>query len=321
MRSIETITEFGTGIVYLSDLNKKIESGEIDDVIMFSEAIHVKMIDMIADDIASKGKRIVLIAGPSSSGKTSFSKRLCMALWVNGRKPIYLGTDDYFVARDKIKVDEDGVQNFENLDAMDLDLFNKQMKALLDGKEVDIPRFDFLTGHPVFGERKTQAHEGQVIVVEGIHGLNPALAADIELKDEYRIYIAPMTELHIDEQNKIQTSDIRKLRRMVRDNRHRGWDPVSTLSSWERVRIGEMENISPYKENADMVFDSSLPYEYAVLKKYAEPLLEQIGETSEWYFEAQRQLELLSNVEVLDDESFIANNSIIREFIGGSVIL
>ncbi len=321
MRSIETITEFGTGIVYLRDLNQKIVSGEIDDVIMFSEAIHVKMINFIADTIVKNGKRIVLIAGPSSSGKTSFSKRLCMALWVNGRKPIYLGTDDYFIARDKIKLDKNGVQNFENLDAMDLDLFNKQMKSLLDGEEVDLPRFDFLSGHPVFGERKTQAHEGQIIVVEGIHGLNPALAADIELKDEYRIYIAPMTELKIDGQSKIQTSDIRKLRRMVRDNLHRGWDPLATLSSWETVRIGEMENILPYKDNADIIFDSSLPYEYAVLKKYAKPLLEQIGETNEWYFEAQRQLSLLNNVVELEDESFIANNSILREFIGGSIIV
>lgn len=322
MKSVETITEFGTGIVYLSDLNEKIKTGEIDDVIMFSEAIHERMIERLADDIAAKGKRIVLVAGPSSSGKTSFTKRLCMQLWLNGRKPIYLGTDDYFLSRDKMKIDENGNKNFENLDALDLDLFNKQLADLMAGKEVDLPRFDFITGHPVFGERKTVARAEQVIVVEGIHGLNPELTKDLNEEDKYRIFIAPMTEPKIDENRKIQTSDVRKIRRMVRDNAHRGWDVFATLATWENIRNGEYENILPYKDKADAIFDSSLCYELAALKKYATPLLNSVPLGNEFYPEAQRLLDILDHVdEIGDNERYIANNSIIREFVGGSIIV
>ncbi len=321
MKNIETITEFGTGIVFISDLNESIKSGEIDDVILFAEALQEKMISNLADEIVSNGKRIVMVAGPSSSGKTSFTKRLCIQLWVNGRKPIYIGTDDYFIAREKIKKDPNGLRNFENLDALDLDLFNKQMKALIDGETVDLPRFDFITGHPVFGERHTQAHEGQIIVVEGIHGLNPALAADIDPADMYRIYIQPNTELKIDSTRKIQVSDVRKIRRLIRDNAHRGWEPEQTLSVWEGVRNGELENIVPFKDSADCLFDSSLVYELAALKKYAVPLLNSIKEGSPWYIEAQRQLDILDNVLELPEENVIPSNSIIREFIGGSAIV
>ncbi|MDO5441513.1 MAG: nucleoside kinase [Bacillota bacterium] len=321
MKSLETITEFGTGIVYLSDLNKKIETGEINDVIMFSETMHEKRIAELADQIVSEGKHIVLVAGPSSSGKTSFTKRLCMHLWINGRKPIYLGTDDYFIARDKMKVDENGNKNFENLDALDLDLFNKQLSDLLAGKLVDIPRFDFMSGNPVFGERQTQAHEGQMIVVEGIHGLNPELTADIPDEEKFRIFIAPMTEPKIDDKHKIQTSDIRKIRRMVRDNAHRGWDVITTLSTWENIRNGEYENILPYKDNADALFDSSLPYELAALKPYALPLLEKVELGNQWYPEAQRMIDILSKVDALQDETYIVGDSILREFVGGSIIV
>jgi len=279
------------------------------------------MISDVADEIVSKGKRIVLVAGPSSSGKTSFSKRLCIQLWINGRKPIYLGTDDYFLARDKMKLDENGIKNFENLDALDLELFNHQMRDLLDGKLVDIPRFDFIAGHPVFGERHTQAHEGQVIVVEGIHGLNPALTSDINPEDIFRIFIQPMTEMKIDASRKIQTSDVRKLRRIVRDYNHRGWSPEKTIEGWERVRNGELENIIPYKDQADCLFDSSLVYELAALKKYAQPLLHDIKEGSPCYVEAQRQLDILGNVLELPEEKVIPSDSLIREFIGGSTVV
>lgn len=321
MKSFETITEFGTGIVYLSDLNEKIKSGEIDDVILFAETLHEKRISELADQIVAEGKRIVLVAGPSSSGKTSFTKRLCVQLWINGRKPIYLGTDDYFIARDKIKVDETGHKNFENLEALDLKLFNEQLSDLLAGKSVDIPRFDFMTGNPVFGERKTQAHEDQLIVVEGIHGLNPQLTESIDEHEKFRIFIAPMTEPKVDEKTKIQTSDVRKIRRMVRDNEHRGWGVIETLSNWETVRNGEYENILPYKDNADAIFDSSLVYELAALKPYAEPLLEAVEIGNQWYPEAQRIIDILSHVDSLKDERVIVGDSLLREFIGGSIVV
>ena len=321
MKQLETIIEYGTGIVYLSDLNKKIQSGEIDDVIMLSEAIQERMIAELADRIAKEEKHIVLVAGPSSSGKTSFTKKLCMQLWINGKKPIYLGTDDYFLSRDKMKIDENGNKNFENLDALDLDLFNKQLTDLMNGKLVDLPRFDFMAGHPVFGERQTQAHEGQMIVVEGIHGLNPALTAGIDDSQKFKIFIAPITEPKIDEKHKISTSDVRKIRRMVRDNAHRGWDVIATLASWEKIRTGEYENILPYKDNADAVFDSYLIYELAALKPLAIPLLEAIPLGNEYYPEAQRLIDLLSHVDGLEDTHCLASDSIIREFIGGSIVV
>lgn len=321
MNNPETIIEYGAGIVYLSDLNKKIASGEISDVIMLAEAIQERSIAHIAHRIAAEGKRIVLVAGPSSSGKTSFTKRLCMQLWTNGKKPIYLGTDDYFLERDAVKIGPDGHRNFENLDALDLDLFNKNLCDLLAGKLVDIPRFDFITGKKVFGEQKTQAYEGQTIVVEGIHGLNPLLTAGIPDEEKFRIFIAPMTEPKIDDNTKIQTSDVRKIRRIVRDNAKRGWGARETLNNWENVRNGEYENILPYKDNADDVFNSSLVYELAVLKPVIRPLLEDITEGEENFHEAQRLLNLLSNVDELTETKFISNSSIIREFIGGSIVV
>jgi len=321
MKNVETITEFGTGIVYASDLNDKIKSGEIDDVILFSEALQEKMIADLAEEIAAAGKRIVLVAGPSSSGKTSFTKRLCVQLWINGRKPIYIGTDDYFIARDKMKKGPDGVLNFENLDALDVELFNKQIKQLIDGETVDLPRFDFIAGHPVFGERHTKANPGQVIVVEGIHGLNPVLASDIHPDDCYRVFIQPITELKISASKKIQTSDVRKLRRMVRDNAHRGWKPEQTLEVWETVRNGELENIIPFMDSADCYFDSALVYELAALKKHVAPLLSEIQPGSPFYPEAQRQLDILDNVLELPEERLIPSNSILREFIGGSSVV
>lgn len=320
-KTTETIVEYGTGIVYLSDLNKKIETGEIDDVIMFSETLQSVRMSRLADLIVDEKARVVLVAGPSASGKTTFTKRLCMHLWINGKKPIYLGTDDYYLARELIQFEKDGTRNFDRITALDLDLFNHQLKKLMDGEEVDIPRFNFLTGMPEFGNHKTVAYPEQIIVVEGIFGLNPLLTSEIPDELKFRIYIEPSTEARIDDSRKIQTSDVRKLRRMVRDNSHRGWDCIHTLDAWEKVRLGEYENIIPYKDTVNAYFDSSFIYDLSALKPHVAPLLKEIKQDNKYYKESQRLLEILSHVEPLPSERCIPSNSIMREFIGGSAVV
>lgn len=320
-KTIETITEYGTGIVYQSDLNEKIRSGEIDDVIMFNETLQSVIMQKLANMIVEEKIRVVLVAGPSASGKTTFTKRLCMHLWVNGRKPIYLGTDDYYKARDLVKIEKDGTRNFDRIDAINLNLFNTQLRQLMDGEEVDIPSFDFIVGKPVFGTRKTKAYPEQIIVVEGIFGLNPLLTSQIDDNEKFRIFIMPSTEPRIDDTRKVDPSDVRMLRRIVRDNAHRGWGPGQTMDAWEKVRIGEYENIFPYKDTVNAYFDSSFIFDLAALKPHAAPLLKDIKQTDPHYKEAQRLLEILSHVEALPSERCIPMNSIIREFIGGSVIV
>ncbi len=308
------------GIRYMDDLNELIRKGEINEIIQISEALHEKSIAGIADQIVRDKKRIVLIAGPSSSGKTTFAHRLCTQLWVNGRKPIYLGTDDYYLERDLVLPQADGTKNFENLDSLDVELFNRHMNALLSGETVDIPRFDFSTGKKIFGRRIIQAMPDQPIVIEGIHGLNDALSGQIPSAQKFKIYISPLTMVSIDNHNRIPLTDVRKIRRIIRDAAKRGWDARQTIEAWPKVRAGEDVNIFPYSDQADAIFNSIHVYEMAVLKKYARPLLEMIGEEEESYTEARRLLRLLEFVDELKDDSVIVNNSIIREFIGGSVI-
>ncbi|HHX93177.1 MAG TPA: nucleoside kinase [Clostridiales bacterium] len=305
---------------FMEDLTRKIQSGEIKDLIRISEALHEKNIAKIADQIVRSGKRIVLIAGPSSAGKTSFAHRLSTQLWVNDHKPLYLGTDDYFLNRDDVPIGPDGAKDFENLDAVDVQLFNDHLNALLAGEEVDIPRFDFTTGEKVFGERILRAGPEQPLVIEGIHGLNDYLTRLVPAEEKFKIYISPLTQLRIDNHNRIPLTDIRKLRRIIRDASKRGWDARQTIELWPKVRAGEDVNIFPFSDQADAIFNSVHIYELAVLKKYAKPLLEEIGEDEETYTEARRLLRLLGFVEMVEDDSVIVNNSIIREFIGGSVI-
>lgn len=309
------------GIRFMEDLNAKIKSGDIKEIIQASEALHEKSIAGIADQIVREGKRIVLIAGPSSSGKTTFAQRLCIQLWVNGSKPIYLGTDDYYLERDQVPLEPDGTKNFENLNSLDVALFNKHMNALLSGDTVDIPHFDFGIGRKVFGKRIIKAEPNQPIVIEGIHGLNDALTEQIPQEEKFRIYISPLTQVRIDNHNRIPLTDVRKLRRIIRDASKRGWDARQTIEAWPKVRAGEDVNIFPYSDDADAIFNSVHVYELASLKKYAKPLLEEITQEEEEYTEAQRLLRLLSFVDELEDDRVIANNSIIREFIGGSVIV
>lgn len=308
------------GVTTCLDLNRKIQSGEIYDIIAISEALQEKNIARLADEIVKNKKRVVLIAGPSSSGKTSFAKRLCTQLWVNGQKPVYMGTDDYYLEREQIPFGPDGKQNFENLDSIDVELFNTQLKALLAGEEVDLPRYDFNTGKKFFGERKLRLKENQPMVIEGIHGLNEALTPAIPKSEKFKIYISPLTQISIDDLTRVPLTDVRKLRRIVRDAKKRNWDARMTIEAWPKVREGEDVNIFPYSDDADAVFNSAAVYELAALKKDAKPMLELIPETDEAYTEAQRLLKLLSHVEVLEDTKYIANNSILREFIGGSIL-
>jgi uridine kinase len=309
------------GISYASDLNRAVKSGESRDTILLSEALHEKKIADIAGMIMKSGKRIILIAGPSSSGKTSFAKRLCIQLRVIGLHPLYLGTDDYFINRADVKPGPDGKVDLEALSAVDTGLFAEQMNQLLSGKKADLPEYDFLKGQKIFGNRITSIEASQPIVIEGIHGLNPKMTEGIPEEEKFRIYISPLTQLNIDAHHRIPTTDARMLRRMVRDYRTRGNSAASTIDTWPQVRSGEEKNIFPYNEEADVFFNSQCTYELAVLKKYAEPLLKDISIEMPEYPEAQRMLKFLQFFIPILDDSLIPNNSIIREFIGGSVLV
>ena len=310
-----------TGVTHASDLNDMVSDGSYKELIQISEALHEKKIAEIADMIKKEKKRIVLIAGPSSSGKTSFAKRLCVQLRVNGLKPLYMGTDDYFLDRADTPKDEDGNYDFENLNAMDIPLFNHDMNALLAGETVDLPTFDFVEGKKIFGQRKTKISSNQPIVIEGIHALNEAMTPGIKKEDKFKIYISPLTQLNIDDHNRIPTTDMRMLRRMVRDNNFRGREASVTIRDWPKVRRGEDKNIFPYSNEADVFFNSVHIYELAVLKKYAEPLLESVRHDEPEYSEAVRMLRYLRFFKTIKDDSVIVNNSIIREFIGGSILV
>ena len=308
-------------ISFVGDLNEKVENGEYKEIIQISEALHEKKIAQIADMITKQKKRIVLICGPSSSGKTTFARRLVIQLRVNGLEPLYLGTDDYFVERGETPKDENGEPNFEDITALDIDLFNRDMNSLLSGVEVDIPTFDFINGTKVFGKRITKAKKGQPIIIEGIHGLNRQLTDGISDEEKFKIYISPLTQLNIDDHNRIPTTDARMLRRMVRDYQFRGHSAQSTTQAWPKVRKGEDKNIFPFNGEADVFFNSVHIYELAVLKKYAEPLLRNITREEPEYSEAVRMLKFLQFFKTIEDDSIIVNNSIIREFIGGSIFV
>ena len=308
-------------INYVSDLNRRIDEGKIKELIQISEALHESKIVEIAETITKQKKRIILIAGPSSSGKTTFAQRLCIQLRVHGLKPLYLGTDDYFLEREQTPLDEYGEKDYENLNAVDIDLFNDNMNALLAGKEVDLPIFNFLTGHKEFGKRKTRINGSQPIVIEGIHALNEALTPKIAEEEKFKIYISPLIQLNIDNHNRIVTTDHRMLRRMVRDFKYRGYSAQNTINTWPKVRAGEDKNIFPFSNQADVVFNSVHLYEISVLKKYAKPLLEEITRDEPEYADAHRLLNFLRFFRTVDDDSAIVNNSIIREFIGGSVFV
>ncbi len=319
--SEETHWEHLMGVNTIGELNERILNDDAKDLVMLSEALHEKKIAEIAEEIKEAGKRIILIAGPSSSGKTTFAKRLIIQLRVTGLNPLYLGTDDYFINREDMPRDEHGEMDFESLSAVDVDLFTSQMNDLLAGKKVDIPEFDFLEGRKMFGKRITSIDHTQPIVIEGIHGLNPKLTIGINDDEKFKIYISPLTQINIDMHHRIPTTDARMLRRLVRDYRTRGRDARQTIKDWPSVRKGEEINIFPYNSEADVFFNSQCIYELAVLKKYAKPLLEEIGRDEAEYPEAQRMNKFLDFFVSIEEDDIIANNSIIREFIGGSIIV
>lgn len=316
-----TIWEKLMNVSYVADLNEKIKNNDYQDLIMLQEALHEKKISDIADQIKQENKRIILICGPSSSGKTSFAKRLCIQMRVIGLRPLYLGTDDYFVERSETVLDENGEKDYESIRAVDIDLFNQQINDLLNGQKVDIPTFDFINGTKVFGQRIVSIDKNQPIVIEGIHALNQILTRDIDDAEKFKIYISPLTSLNIDHINRIPTTDARMLRRLVRDHQFRGRPASQTICDWPKVRKGEDQNIFPFIDQADIFFNTNYIYELAVLKKYAEPLLESVQPEEKEYAEAQRMLSFLRFFEKIEDDSAIANQSILREFIGGSILL
>ncbi len=307
------------GINYTADLNQAAKQQD-SEMIMVSEALHEKRIAQLAEEIYKQKKRMVLIAGPSSSGKTTFAKRLIIQLRVLGLRPLYLGTDDYFQNREDMKPDENGEIDFESIDAVDVTMLTEQMNALLQGKKVDIPRFDFVEGKKIFGERIVKLEENQPIVLEGIHGLNPDLTKGILEDEKFRIYISPLTSLNIDLHHRIPTTDVRLVRRIVRDARVRNRSASVTIEGWQSVRKGEDRWIFPYSDIADAFFNSSLIYELAVLKKYAKPLLMEIKEDEPAYPEARRLLTFLQYFEEMEADD-IVSNSILREFVGGSLLV
>lgn len=309
------------GVKGVGTLNRKVLSGEIVDLINLSEALHERKYADIADQIyARRGSvKIVFIAGPSSSGKTSTSKRLAIQCRILGLNPKVIELDNYFVDRKFTPRDEKGEYDFEALGAMDLDFLGKQLNELLEGREVEIPRFDFKEGRRYFNGDMMQLHEKDILIMEGIHALNPAMIPGVDSSKVFRVYASALTSLSIDENNNISTSDNRMLRRMIRDNRTRGVIPEETIMRWQSVRRGENRNIFPFQENADAVFNSAHIFELPVLKYYAEPLLRRISPNSPAYTEASRMLKFLDYIVALSPEEIAAipPTSILREFISG----
>ena len=301
-------------------LNKKLkEEKGVKELILLSEALHEKKIAEIANKIKEHGNvRMVLIAGPSSSGKTTFAGKLGMSLKVNGIKPVTISVDNYFVERKDNPKDEKGNYDFECIEALDLDLFNSQLVDLLKGKEVKLPTFNFTTGSKEYRGNTLKLKEDEILVIEGIHCLNDKLTNLIPKENKFKVYISDLTVLNIDYYNRISTTDTRLIRRIVRDYKFRNYSAEHTLKTWYSVNRGEQKNIFPYQEEADCMFNSSIVYELAVLKKYAMPLLEEIPETSREYSEARRLITLLKYFKDMEPD-LIPNNSLLREFIGGSI--
>ena len=312
------------GVKGVGTLNRKVLSGEIVDLINLSEALHERKYADIADQIyARRGSvKIVFIAGPSSSGKTSTSKRLAIQCRILGLNPKVIELDNYFVDREFTPRDEKGEYDFEALGAMDLDFLGKQLNELLEGREVEIPRFDFKEGRRYFNGDMMQLHDKDILIMEGIHALNPAMIPGVDSSKVFRVYASALTSLSIDENNNISTSDNRMLRRMIRDNRTRGVIPEETIMRWQSVRRGENRNIFPFQENADAVFNSAHIFELPVLKYYAEPLLRRISPNSPAYTEASRMLKFLDYIVALSPAEIAAipPTSILREFIAGQTL-
>ncbi|WP_337672598.1 nucleoside kinase, partial [Gallintestinimicrobium sp.] len=319
-KALEDSTRWGEklGITTVGDLNNKICGGDLAELILVQEAMQESRIGRIAEDIAGrKGVKFVMIAGPSSSGKTTFSHRLSIQLKTFGLTPHPIEVDNYFVNREKTPRDADGNYNFESLDAIDTERFNRDMCELLEGKRIELPTFNFKTGKREYKGNFLQLGADDILVIEGIHGLNDKMSYALPNESKYKIYISALTSLNVDEHNRISTADGRLLRRLVRDARTRGTSAGQTIAQWPSVRRGEEENIFPFQESADATFNSALIYELCVLKTYAEPLLYGIQKGDPEYFEAKRLLKFLDYFLGVSSEN-LPKNSIVREFVGGS---
>ena len=307
------------GLDNVGDLNLAIEKGRSQDIILVSEAMQEKQVAKIAEKIADgykEGIRIVLISGPSSSGKTTFCKRLQVQLTTNLLHPVGISLDDYFLNREDTPKDEHGEYDFESLYALDLPYFNKDLKKLLSGEEIDLPTFNFETGQRVFKGKKLKLRENSILVIEGIHALNPELTEFIDDKYKYRVYVSVLTSISLDNHNWIPTTDNRLLRRIIRDYRFRGYSAEDTINRWPSVRRGEDKWIFPYQENADAMFNSAMLYELAALRKFAEPILAQVPESSKANAEAYRLLRFLRYFNYIPTEE-LPGTSLLREFLGG----
>lgn len=305
------------GVDTVGALNDEITHGNINHLILLQEGLQEKLLADIADEIVSKNKRIILIAGPSSSGKTTFSHRLSIQLQIAGLTPHPVSMDDYFLDRELSPRDENGNYNFETIASLDVDLLTKHINQLLDGEEIDVPSYNFITGKREYRGHKLKIGEKDVLVMEGIHGLNGTLTNEIPEDAKYRIYVSALNQINLDEHNRIPSSDGRLLRRIVRDAMTRGNDARETISRWDSVRKGEEDNIFPYQEEADVMFNSAQIYEIAVLKQYAEPLLFAVPRDCPEYQEAKRLLKFLEYFLNIPSEA-IPKTSLLREFIGGS---
>lgn len=306
------------GIDTVGDLNDRICQGDISDLILVQEALQERRIGEIARDIARrKDVKFVMIAGPSSSGKTSFSHRLAIQLRTYGLKPHPIGLDNYYLNHDKTPLDDQGKPDYECLEALDVEQFNQDMSSLLEGKEVELPTFNFKTGKREYSGKITKLQQDDILVIEGIHGLNEKMSYSLPAESKYKIYISALTCLNVDEHNRIPTTDGRLLRRMVRDARTRGTSAEKTIAMWASVRRGEEKYIFPFQEEADAMFNSAMIYELAVLKQYAEPLLFNIKKGEPGYHEAKRLLKFLEYFLGVSSEE-LPKNSLCREFVGGS---
>ena len=305
------------GIENVSSLNNKVTKGSVDDIVLLSENIQNNSLFKIAETIYNNKKlKLILLAGPSSSGKTTTSKKLELFLKGFGLNPIAISIDNYFVDRDKTPRLPDGSYDFESLNSINVELFNKNLKDLLDGKEVTLPVYNFITGKSELSDESIKLGEKEILIVEGLHALNEELTYSIDKKNKYKIYLCPLTVLSLDNHNRIRTTDNRLLRRIIRDNRTRGYSASDTLSTWGKVREGEEKYVFPFQDEADVIFNTSLIYELGVLKTYAEPLLYSVEESDPMYKEAVRLLNLLKNILPISND-YIPVDSIVREFIGG----
>ena len=306
------------GMRTVGDLNSAIDHGQTNALIQLSEALQEKKISQIADEIAHrKGIKMVLIAGPSSSGKTTTCKRLSVQLAVNGLKPVGISLDDYFLDREETPKDENGEYDFEHLHALNIPLLNEQMNALLRGEEVELPRYNFQKGRSEKSGKKLRLKGNEILIVEGIHALNPELTEQIPNEQKYRVYASALTTILLDSHNYIPTTDNRLLRRIIRDHKYRGVSAQETIRRWPSVRKGENRWIFPYQENADAMFNTAMLFELAVIKRQAEPLLEQVYENCNEYGEAYRLRKFLKYIKPIPEDQ-IPPTSLLREFLGGS---